>query len=81
MRYISDIPDSRFKIGLYAWNNKYIVKIEAGMLEQTYKISELDVTGPDEVRAMLDEAFLDAVALTFQKMATDWEAGMMRTAF
>ena len=62
MRYIKDIPDPRFKVGLYAWNNKYIVRIEAGMLEQTYKISEMDITEPDDVPAMLDQSFLDQVA-------------------
>ena len=83
MRYLSEIPDSRFKIGLYAWNNKYIVKIEAGLLEQTYKISEMDITGPDDdipvrVRAMLDKPFLDQVAQRFTEMAGDWYAALER---
>ena len=78
MRYITDIPDSRFKIALYAWNNKYIIKIEAGLLEQTYKLSELDVTSSDEVRAMLDEAFLTQVDQRFADMASDWQNALER---
>lgn len=86
MRYLNEIPDSRFKIGLYAWNNKYIIKIEAGLFEQTYKISELDITGPDDdlpvrVRAMLDVPFLDQVAQRFADMATDWHSALERTEY
>nr|WP_293841891.1 hypothetical protein [uncultured Arsenicibacter sp.] len=78
MRYIKDIPDPRFKVGLYAWNNKYIVRIEAGMLEQTYKISEMDITEPDDVPAMLDQSFLDQVAAQFDTMQAAWSAAAER---
>lgn len=81
MRYITDIPDSRFKIALYAWNNKYIIKIEAGLLEQTYKISELDITSSDDVRAMLDETFLARVDQRFGDMASDWQQALERTEY
>ena len=74
MRFVQDMPHSQFKIGLYAWNSKYIVKIEAGPYEQTYKISEMDMTNPDEVPTMLDEPFLATVAQRFQQMDADWQA-------
>ncbi|MCK8494078.1 hypothetical protein M0L20_19585 [Spirosoma sp. RP8] len=74
MRFVHEIPHPHFRIGLYAWNNKYIVKIEAGPYEQTYKISEMDVTDPDDVPAMLDEPFLATVAQRFAQMDTDWQA-------
>jgi len=74
VRFVQDIPHPQFRIGLYAWNNKYIVKIEAGPYEQTYKISEMDLIDPGEVPAMLDEPFLTSVARRFQDMDTDWQA-------
>ncbi len=74
MRFVQDIPNSQFRIGLYAWNGKYIVKIEAGPYEQTYKISEMDITNPDAVPTMLDAAFLNRVAHRFQEMDADWQA-------
>ncbi|WP_338877109.1 hypothetical protein WBJ53_15765 [Spirosoma sp. SC4-14] len=74
MRFVQDIPHPQFRIGLYAWNNKYIVKIEAGPYEQTYKISEMDITAPGDVHSMLDESFLASVARRFQDMDTDWQA-------
>lgn len=74
MRFVHDIPHPQFRIGLYAWNGKYILKIEAGPYEQTYKVGELDIAGADSVRAMLDEPFLAAVTRRFREMDTDWQA-------
>ncbi|GAB3551948.1 hypothetical protein [Spirosoma fluminis] len=74
MRFVQDIPHPQFRIGLYAWNGKYIVKIEAGPYEQTYKVSELDLTAPEDVPTMLDETFLSRVAQRFQEMDLDWQA-------
>ena len=73
MRFVHDIPHPLFRIGLYAWNGKYIVKIEAGPYEQTYKVSEMDIAGADSVQAMLDEPFLARVARRFQEMDADWQ--------
>ena len=74
MRFVQDISHPQFRIGLYAWNNKYIVKIEAGLYEQTYKVDELDISNPDAVPAMLDEDFLTRVAGRFREMNADWQA-------
>lgn len=73
MRFVHDIPHPQFRIGLYAWNGKYIVKIEAGPYEQTYKVSEMDIAGADSVQAMLDEPFLVGVARRFGEMDVDWQ--------
>ena len=68
MRVIADIPHPDLKITLFTWNNKYLIKLERGMLEQTYKVSELDVTGVDDVRRLLDEEFLTGVLRRFDEM-------------
>ena len=82
MRFVQDIPHAQFRIGLYAWNSKYIVKIEAGPYEQTYKINEMDMTDPEAVTRLLDEPFLSRVAKRFGEMDTDWqEAGERHDAF
>ncbi|MVM37136.1 hypothetical protein GO730_04820 [Spirosoma sp. HMF3257] len=73
MRFVQDIPHPQFRIGLYAWNGKYIVKIEAGPYEQTYKISEMDISDPESVPTMLDAPFLTKVAQRFQQMDSDWQ--------
>lgn len=73
MRFVQDIPHPQVKIGVYAWNGKYIVKIEAGPYEQTYKVSEMDISGIDSVRAMLDEPFLADVIRRFGEMDANWQ--------
>lgn len=76
MRYLKDIPHAQLKISLFVWNSKYIVKIEAGPYEQTYKVAEFDVTGPDEVAALLSPDFLASVQTRFQQMDADWTASL-----
>lgn len=76
MRFVQDIPQPafpQFRIGLYAWNGKYIVKIEVGPYEQTYKISELDILNAEAVPSMLDTEFLTRVAERFRQMDMDWQ--------
>jgi hypothetical protein len=68
MRVIADIPHPDLKITLFSWNNKYLIKLERGMMEQTYKVSELDVTGVEDVRRLLDEEFLSSVLRRFDEM-------------
>ncbi|MBO0935972.1 hypothetical protein J2I47_05385 [Fibrella sp. HMF5335] len=76
MRYIKDLPHPQVKISLYSWNSKYIVKIEAGPYEQTYKIGEFDVTGPDDVESMISESFMASVLARFGEMDRDWSGAM-----
>ncbi len=74
MRFIKDIPNNFCKTSLYLFNNKYIIKFEAGLLEQVYKISEMDVAGEQEVLEMLTDAFYARVLNRFQEMAGDFQA-------
>jgi hypothetical protein len=79
MRYLRDIPHPTLKIGVYAWNQKHIVKIEAGPFEQTYKIADTDLTDPDaDITALLDADFLARVDARFHEMAADWYELMER---
>lgn len=68
MRVVADIPHPQCKITLFAWNGKYIIKIEQGMLEQTYKVSEFDVSDEEAVKKLLDEAFMNTVLKRFAEM-------------
>ena len=53
MRLIEDIPHERYKIQLFNYNAKYMLKIELGQFEQTFKIGETDVMSLQEVKNML----------------------------
>ncbi|WP_025761606.1 hypothetical protein [Dyadobacter tibetensis] len=78
MRYVKDIPHNQFKIGLYHWNNKYIIKIETGSFEQTYKIDEYEVSGVEEIDKVIDENFMQAVSLQFHQMHQSLQATLLR---
>ena len=80
MRHVADIPHPEVKITLLAWNSKFLLKLEQGNLEQTYKVAELDLlTGADaEVRELLDEEFMAAAVTRFAAMRADLQAAFDR---
>lgn len=74
MRVIADIPHSRYKIQIFLYNAKYLVKIELGQFEQTFKIAEADVSGGiEEVKRMVTDQLLRNSLERFLSMRTDWE--------
>jgi hypothetical protein len=73
MRIIAELPHPEFKISILNMNDKFIVKIEQGSLEQTYKIAGIDLLdGLNSVFEILDETFLKAVSARFAEMRKDW---------
>ena len=58
MRLVTEVPHSRFKIQIFNYNSKFIVKIELDQFEQVYKIGETDVNGVEEVVKMVNESLL-----------------------
>ena len=79
MRYLKDIPNKHYKVGLYQWNGKYIVKFEAGgMYEQTYKIDETEFESTDELESILDEEFVKTISERFRQMHTAMQESMKR---
>ncbi|WP_343603809.1 hypothetical protein [Fluviicola sp.] len=74
MRVIADIPHPRYKIQIFLYNAKYLVKIELGQFEQTFKIAETDVDGGVEaVKRMVTDQLLRNSLDRFLSMRTDWE--------
>jgi len=74
MRVIAELPHPDFKISILNMNNKYIVKIEQGNLEQTYKVADADLMdGVNSVFELMDEAFLKSVASRFTEMRKDFK--------
>ena len=80
MRHVADSAHPSVKITLLAWNGKFLLKLEQGNLEQTYKVAELDLlAGTDaEARELLDEEFLAAAITRCQGMRADLQAAFDR---
>ncbi|MEJ2004737.1 MAG: hypothetical protein P8X57_07190 [Cyclobacteriaceae bacterium] len=70
MRIIGDIPHDMYKITLFDWNGKYIIKIESGPYEQSYKIDQMDIDQAD-IPSLLDTVFMEGVTRRFHEMHRD----------
>lgn len=69
MRTIAELPHPDFKITIFSMNQKYIIKFEQGALEQTYKISEHDVSdGVNGIFNMIDDEFSKIIKESFDQM-------------
>lgn len=73
MRVIAEIPHEKYKIQIFCYNAKYILKIELGQFEQTFKIGELDVMGLEDVKNMVTPELLSNSLKRFIEMRSDWE--------
>jgi len=78
MRVVKEIISANYKITIFHWNNRYLIKFESGALEQTFKVSELDVSSESEVVAMLDDIFLKEVSRRFEEMAESLAGAVQR---
>jgi len=78
MRVVGEIPHSACKITVFAWNNRYLIKIEQGLLEQTYKLNEYDVTSETEVRTLVDEMFIQETLSRFDDMRASLQQALHR---
>ena len=76
MRVIAEIPHSHFKIQIFSWNGKYQLKIEIDQYEQTFKVSETNVNGLDDVKALITEDFLNKVMGRMISMREDWNEAL-----
>lgn len=83
MRVVAELPHPDCKITIFNMNQKYIVKLEQGPLEQSYKISELDLTGGgiNDVFEIVDDTFIQEVLQHFQLMRNSFKDTYKRNNF
>lgn len=53
---------------MFHWNNRYLIKFEQGLLEQTYKVQEYDVSSEEDVKRLISESFMATVLRQFDSM-------------
>lgn len=68
MRVIREISRDGIRISLFDWNNKYLLKFDSGMVEQTFKISAMDVLDEKDLDQLLEGVFFDEVKERFDEM-------------
>ena len=80
MRVIAELPHPECKISIFSMNQKYIVKFEQGVFEQSYKLAEFDLSGGgvNDVFEILDEEFIATVIERFKTMRVDFNLAYKR---
>lgn len=76
MRVVGEIPHPELKITIFHWNNRYLIKLEAGLFEQTFKVQEYDVTSEQEVMKLVDDGFIKSALSRFNEMAESLHRAM-----
>jgi len=68
MRIIDSIPHPSMSISIFQMNDKFIVKFEAGPMEQAFKFYTEDVKSVDGVKKLINEVFIETVRVRFNEM-------------
>ncbi len=53
---------------IFQMNDKFIIKFEAGNMEQIFKLNQTEVNGVEAIDAMLTESFITKVIERFNEM-------------
>jgi hypothetical protein len=67
MRVVREVEHPKCKITIFSWNLKFLIKLEKGPYEQTFKISELDVS-EDKLDDILTVDFVNDAVERFDGM-------------
>lgn len=78
MRIIGTIDHPVIKISIFSWNEKYIVKAEAGFFEQSYKFRQDDFKDIEQLKEFFDELMMQQLHETFKKMSADASSAAKR---
>ena len=68
MRIIDSIPHPSISISIFQMNDKYIVKFEAGPMEQAFKFYTEDVKSVEQLKKIINEDYIIKVHLRFKDM-------------
>jgi len=68
MRVVKELSIDTIRITVFSWNNKYLIKYEQGMVEQTYKVSEMDVLEERDLDSFFEKEFIEVIKNKFEEM-------------
>lgn len=61
MRIVRELEKEGIRISVFSWNNKYLLKFEDGMIEQTFKVNEFDLDSEKEIDFFLEGGFWEMI--------------------
>ena len=74
MRVVKELIQEEIRVSIFSWNNKYILKFELGPMEQTFKLSEMDVFEESDLDAFLGGDFFQKVRVRFDEMGKSFRS-------
>lgn len=80
MRTVDSFSYEGMLVSVFKMNEKYIVKIEAGPMEQTYKFSTEELENAEAVRTLFNDAFMQQIKAIFNTMYAERNAQLKRIA-
>jgi hypothetical protein len=80
MRVIHERAHQGCRITFFSWNNRYLIKLEEGLMEQTFKIDQFDVENEQELLRVVDSEFLQQAIDRFMEMGRSLHEAKARSA-
>jgi hypothetical protein len=68
MRIIDTIPHESMTISIFQMNDKFTVRFEAGMMEQSFKFTTDEVRNLDGLKAKINATFIERTRARFNDM-------------
>lgn len=68
MRIVGNIPHPEIRITVFHMNDKYMVKLEAGPMEQVFKFDQQKYPGFESIQKLIDETFISNALKRFNEM-------------
>lgn len=72
MRVIKTLRYPSITVSIFIMNDKYLVKLEAGPMEQTFKMPVSDIAGVEAIEKLLDPEFMQKALARFNDMYRDF---------
>ncbi len=74
MRIIDSIQHPSINISIFQMNDKYIVKFEAGPMEQAFKFNMSEVKSVGDLKLIINETYIEEVRKRFNEMFLQYKA-------
>ena len=68
MRIIDQIPHPSITISIFQMNDKYLVKFEAGPMEQVFKFTVAEEKSVENLKKLITPEFIEEVRKRFNEM-------------
>jgi hypothetical protein len=78
MRVVGRIPHPSITITIFEYNEKYTLKLEAGPMEQSYKITIDQAGNLQNLHQIADSKFLEECLKHFNAMYLSWKEAVER---